>query len=199
MEHRYARLTTERSGRNAPRFENMMMTTRRIPNIPGYGAAAALRVINPVGSSTIRTSFFSRSFSTNQTAKLKVTQSKLLAYRAELMRRQTTTETQALPHADALVTRNQMKGRAVARARAQELVSAGETGVGAIDLRLVRAKSPRNAEYLQRVTTVKKARYPTSALMARRDYFEKKKHDGAAEVYRDQRLFFAKAVSNANE
>lgn len=151
MEHRYIRLTTERNAKNSPRFENMLMTTRRAPVIVGYGAAASLNVISPIGFSSARESFFSRSFfSTACALRIKHTGNSVVIQRMDLDNRQVTASTQPLPHKLASVIHYSSKNRAIRRAKMQQAVSSSETGAGSIDIRLLRAKSPRNSEYLQR-------------------------------------------------
>jgi ribosomal protein S4 len=153
MENRFARLTTERHGKNSRCFENMLMTTRRLPVTGGYGAAATLQVINPVGASTARKPFFSRTFTTHagfKSGQVRTENRTLVASRMAVARRQTVTELYPLAQAHAVATHRLLKQSGLGRARAQQTVSASEIGLGSLDIRLLRAKSPRNAEYIQR-------------------------------------------------
>jgi ribosomal protein S4 len=154
MENRFARLTTERFENNSPRFENMLMTTRRTPAFGGYGAAANLRIVNPAGSYVLRHSFFKREFTTTskvQSKSSRKTDNAALFLRLQLLRRHVTTEKCSLPAATVLKTYRFLKGLGVARGKSRELLASDDTGAGSIDIRLDRTKSPRSGEYLQRL------------------------------------------------
>jgi ribosomal protein S4 len=153
MENRFTRLTTERHGKNSRCFENMLMTTRRLPIIGGYGAAATLQVINPVGRSAARKSFFSRGLTTRSNYNSQALNNKklgLVTSRMSEIRRHTVTESKPITQALGSAAHRLLKQSSVSRLRAQHTYSANDTGTGSIDLRLLRAKSPRNAEYVQR-------------------------------------------------
>ena len=167
MEQRYNRLTTTRYGKNSTRFENMLMTTRRTPVLGGYGAAAALQVISPVGSSTVRNSFFHRRFSAQARPQVLDTHfqtMKLITARAHLLRRQTTTETQATSQQTSLATRLKIKSTTIAKARAHSMFSGRDGASGSLDLRLIRGKSPRNADYLRRLPLLKSSDLPLTVV-----------------------------------
>lgn len=189
MENRFTRLTTERQGKNSRCFENMLMTTRRLPVIGGYGAAATLQVINPVGRSAVRKSFFSRGLTTRSNHNSQPLNSKklgLVTSRMSEMRRQTVTESQPLAPARGSEVHRLLKQGSVSRLRAQHASSSNDTGAGSIDLRFLRAKSPRNAEYIQR----------ESSAVSVQAYKITKAHTSA--VFRSSRGFFSKLFYSAN-
>jgi hypothetical protein len=158
MENRFARLTTERHGKNSRCFENMLMTARRLPVIGGYGAAATLQVINPVGMSAVRKPFFSRGFATStgvRIARGHMQKWALVTSRMVGIRRRTVTESCPVAPLQAVSVHRYLKQNNVSRLRAQQASSSNETGAGSIDFRLLRAKSPRNAAYVQRGPTDK--------------------------------------------
>jgi len=150
MENQLTRLTSASTTNNSARFENMLMTTRRTPRISGYGAAATLRVVNPVGASSARTSFFARRFSTSATA---FTATKLAVARAELVERSATAGTKVVSDVGATFTTHLFKSRTLARARTYLVQAPDEDAIRAPDVRLLRLKSPRNSEYILRLPT----------------------------------------------
>jgi len=156
MENQLARLTSPRTSTNSASFENMLMTTRRTPSIGGYGAAATLRVVNPVGSSSARTSFFARRFSTSHvfTATTRGA-SNIMLGRAAIQERNAASEVAPVSGSGAIVASSAFKARALATAQAQLLPSAEFDAIRAPDIRLSRLKSPRNADYLQRVPALR--------------------------------------------
>lgn len=154
MENRFIRLTTQRKTSNSSRFENMLMTARRTPLIGGYGAAAKLQVINSFGASTTRTSFFRRTLFTrspiSSTSKnLKTT---VVKNRLDLIERQQFTNTKTVPPATAAFFHRTLKERLSSNAQLHEARTITELNSGSLDPRHSRVKSPRNAEYLQRLS-----------------------------------------------
>jgi ribosomal protein S4 len=153
MENQFARLTTSRFEKNSSRFENMLTTTRRTPVFGGYGAAANLRIVNPAGSYVLHRSFFKREFTTTSQVPSKTFRkigNPALLRRMQLLHRHTLTEKLLLSATSALKAHRLLKEAGVVRAKSHEFFSSDDTGVGSIDLRLNRAKSPRSGEYLQR-------------------------------------------------
>lgn len=155
MENQLARLTSARSTKNSAHFENLLMTTRRTPRISGYEAAATLRVVNPVGASSTRTSFFTRRFSTvsAQTNRGALTTTKLILGRSGIAVRSAVTELQGISDAQIVRSSANLKSRSIARARAQFDAELENDSATAADIRLLRVKSPRSSEYLLRAPT----------------------------------------------
>lgn len=154
MQNRFIRLTTTRyTIKNSPRFENMLMTTRRTPAIGGYGASANMQVINPVGTAPTRTSFFSKRFSTygRKSTNRAALNTKLVSERLRALDRFLTSE--KMPTSSADSTRNQLalKTRFVTKMRTQQLTDLYTPSLSLVDIRQTRLKSLRNSEYLQRL------------------------------------------------
>lgn len=199
MENRFARLTTERLGKNSRCFENMLMTTRRIPVIGGYGAAATLQVINPVGKSAVRKPFFSRGFATSagvSTARSNMKNWTLVTSRMTGMRRRVVTESHPVAPLQAVSVHRHLKQNNISRLRAQQAVSSNETGSGVIDFRLLRAKSPRNAEYVQRGLLDKRAGLTQTTKLCS---VLRARGTPQSHVFRSNRGFVATAVYPFNE
>lgn len=155
MENQLARLTSARSTKNSAHFENLLMTTRRTPRISGYEAAATLRVVNPVGASSARTSFFTRRFSTisAQPNREALTTTKLVLGRSGIAVRSAVTGLQGVSDAQIVRSSASLKVRSIARARAQFDAELENDSATAADIRLLRVKSPRSSEYLLRAPT----------------------------------------------
>jgi hypothetical protein len=169
MENRFTRLTTERHGKNSCYFENMLMTTRRLPVTAGYGAAATLRVVNPVGSFSARKSFFLRTFTTSTALKqpsVNNETAKRVVIRMAILNRKATPEPRPLSLANAATAHRSLKQVNLARIRAHQIVGSNDAGGGSIDIRLLRAKSPRNSEYLQRLSLASGCRQAVTLLNA---------------------------------
>jgi len=94
------------------------MTTRRTPSLSGFGAAATLRVINPVGASSARTSFFYRPFSTNvpHSGRVDYNTATVLLTRAELVERGASSETREFSGASSTLAGNAVNSRVLAKA-----------------------------------------------------------------------------------
>lgn len=152
MEHRFAQLTKGQFPKNSRRFENMLMTTRRTPIVGGYGSAATLRVINPAGASLARTSFFSRQFSTQEPLfHYLPAKTKLFTERLLTKGRLAETELVALSSMGSSRIHRFLKGKAIQKSRSQQFQTQDTVSLGTLDIRDVRLKSSRNAEYLQRL------------------------------------------------
>lgn len=190
MENRYIRLTTERFEDSNPRFENMLMTTRRAPVFGGYGAAASLRVVNPAGSFTPRKSFFNRFFSTTSVVQTPTNTDKapaVLLSRLQIMRRQLSLLPDGASIAALGSSHRALKERGVAKERRQEITNTYSSGTGSIDLRLVRGKSPRSGEYLQRASFDKKDKPATFPLTRYHTFMKKHIIASGTSVYRSGR------------
>jgi ribosomal protein S4 len=133
----------------------MLMTTRRTPVLGGYGAAASLRVISPVGSApAARQSFFQRRFSTQARAQLEeinIPTLRVALPRMQIVRRRITIETEGVSQSAAVMAHSALKTVLVSKYRLHNTLDGREGGVGSIDARQLRAKSPRNAAYIQRL------------------------------------------------
>jgi hypothetical protein len=149
MEDRFIKLTTERRSRNSSRFENMLMTTRRTPAIGGYGAAAALHVINHAGISTARTSFFRRPFSTasNLFKPVRILNLGIVSTKISAQLRQRTTEKKVLSDAVKAFTHRTVKNSFLSKTQILPTY-------GSIDIRNTRLKSPRSTDYLHRKSSI---------------------------------------------
>lgn len=189
MENQYRRLTSERHNVSTPRFENMLMTTRRSPVVAGYGSAASLKVTSPIGSSAIKTSFFTRNF--HSASARNSLEARMVLSRMAFTRRKTTTDAVSLPNVIAASLRSRLKTRAIARARAQQIDNDTLGGYGSLDIRLLRAKSPRNAEYLQRTAETVHRHETMTDVIAHRERSKKSVNEG---VHSTSRQFIATSI-----
>jgi hypothetical protein len=121
------------------------MTTRRSPVIAGRGAAARLRSVSFSGSLSPKGSFFNRSYSTHARD--------LISSRISYLGRHIVDSSRPISDAAAVSNRYVLKARAYARTRTNYVMNKQETGAGALDLRFSRLKSPRNRQFLQRLST----------------------------------------------
>lgn len=155
MENQLTRLTSARSTKNSAHFENLLMTSRRTPRISGYGVAATLRVVNPVGASSARTSFFIRRFSTAsaQPNQIALATTNLVLGHSRIAARSSITESKGISDAQVARSGASMKARSIARARVQFDAELEDDLTTTADIRLLRVKSPRNSEYLLRTPT----------------------------------------------
>jgi len=150
MEQQFNRLTKLCGRQNTSRFENLLITTRRFPVTAGHGAANSMLVNKLPGLRTPAVSFFRRTYATRTF--LHSTQERgLVSDRAALLRRSSSNESTPLANYTGASIRYTLKGRTYARERSSQAMTRNETGVGAIDPRLLRAKSPRNLQFMQRL------------------------------------------------
>lgn len=121
----------------------MLMTNRRHPLVNGYGASAEAQVLSPAGSTTKKTSFFKRHFSST---------SHPAAVSARLLTRVRNTNSveEQTPAPALLRPYKSLKERAVAKAQLNHVSEFNLESAGAVDPRLLRRKSPRSGEFLER-------------------------------------------------
>jgi ribosomal protein S4 len=152
MENRFKRLTNNSSLENSSRFENILMTSRRAPVIVGCGAAASMRQGGVLGSSlTHKSSFFRRSYSTSFFRAFSSVP--VVADRVLKIQRQVVTSNTALSDYTALSVKPVLKTRLYAKSQTSHVEASSSVGVGSIDPRFTRMKSPRNRQFLQRLDT----------------------------------------------
>lgn len=130
----------------------MLMTTRRSPVYPGAAAAAAVGITLPGRMPTMRPNFFKRHFSTYTE---RPTQSKKTALRKItelLLHKQRLSESSAGNTTDSHATQvhRRVKNRMVARSHYQEFTAPTGFSIGGLDIRLIRGRSPRSADYFHR-------------------------------------------------
>jgi len=158
MEVQFKRLTKGNRGRSSSRFDNMLITTRRQPAINGYGAAAKTHVFSPIGSSTAQISFFKRAYSTGIRTNLIV--SKIIV---------TTRNTPKSEEDKDIVTLlkgySHVKERAITKAKMKYVSDYSTENDGTMDPRLNRLKSPRNGEFIERLSTHTGGNYEKARLV----------------------------------
>lgn len=127
------------------------MTTRRSPVIVGCGSASRLKSVNLSGSLSPKGSFFTRQYSTSSFLRTSHVRN-LVGDRISVLRRHTVDSSRPLTDAAAVSQRYALKARAFARGRSNYVVGNRETGAGTLDIRFSRLKSPRNRQFLQRLS-----------------------------------------------
>jgi ribosomal protein S4 len=160
LDKRYDRLTSSEVSWKSPRFENMLLTTRRSPIYPGAAAAAAVSITVPGRLPTVQQNFFKRGFSTHTVDKVTPRNSTVRKLTELLSRKRRFSDTVAgdLTDSAAVQIHRQVKNRIIARARHEEFTAPSGVGVGGLDLRLLRGRSPRSADYYNRTHSPKQAR-----------------------------------------
>lgn len=156
------------------RFETALITTRRKATPVGYGLGTGLLVYAKLNHQ--KTSFFNRNFSTMSELNGRESQ-KLLFTRLNNELRFTFSDKRLLPFDDYARMQRIAKESTVRRAKNNQTMSRYEGGVGTIDPRLLRIKSPRNQQYLTRSTL-------SSTLTKQRAY--RRKHKERARLCGEQ-------------
>jgi hypothetical protein len=138
----------------------MLLTTRRSPIYPGAAAAAAVSITVPGHLPTVQQNFFKRGFSTHTVDKVTPRNSTVRKLTELLSRKRRFSDTVAgdLTDSAAVQIHRQVKNRIIARARHEEFTAPSGVGVGGLDLRLLRGRSPRSADYYNRTHSPKQAR-----------------------------------------
>ena len=147
MEDQYRNATSSKYSPVSSRFENMLITTRRTPLFPGSGAIAAMKTTTPLHSRTTRTPFFSRAYMTNApTAPV----SSLYTFRTEVQNRRGLDKDSGLDDAGFASNHRHLKNSLVATHQSGRREVRRSTRLGRINGQLMRGKSVRSANYLER-------------------------------------------------
>lgn len=150
MENKFKRLTNSSNLENSSRFENILMTNRRTPVIAGCGAARSVRsgsgLSSPLAS---KPSFFRRSYSTGFFRAFSSVP--IITERVLKIQRQMTNSNMPLSDYKALSVKPALKARMYAKSQTKHVGTTSVIGVGSIDPRFVRMKSPRSRQFLRRL------------------------------------------------
>lgn len=180
MENKFKRLTSSKSLQNSSRFENVLMTSRRSPVIPGRGASTNLRLGSVISSHLApKSSFFRRHYSTSFP---KSSNSKLIAGRIFKLQRQNYEQISSLPAYKALSLRYALKSRVYAKSHSKYTESSSDLAQGSTDPRFLRMKSPRNRQFIQRLSS----QYKNKNLTLYREYLK----TSLTSSYRSNKLQF---------
>lgn len=180
MENRFKRLINTGNLENSSRFENILMTNRRAPVFAGYGAAISMRLGGSLSSPlTPKASFFRRNYSTNSFRAFSSVP--VITERVLKIQKQVANSNASLSDYRALSVKSTLKARIYAKSQTSHVETSSDVGVGSIDPRFMRMKSPRNRQFLRRLSagnydktsTLRNIRLRTSLYSSAADTFSK--------------------------
>jgi hypothetical protein len=156
----FRRLISVKPVAETTRYETMLMFGKREAVLPGVGAATNLpeRSLRDLKKPLVtRGSFFARPFSSNMRI---IARDILVLGRMSIISRLVAEDEEneedergrGLSPLSAAIAHREMKSRNSAKSRLGVVYDRGETGLGALDPRYIRGKSPRTRQYIQRLT-----------------------------------------------